>query len=225
MPVDYSVFADFQPELTQAPLNFSLAPTELASLLASRICHDLISPVGAVNNAMELYEEGLGDDEALQLAQMSAANASARLQFARLAYGTAGSAGDSVGANSAEKLARDYLGKDRLSMDWQAEMPHLPKEAAKFLLNLIILAAAAIPRGGKIEVLLAGKENRPRFYLRAQGAVCRLPADFAALYRGEMTKEGVSAHNIQFYWLLALSAQAEMPLEIAPKADGLYFAA
>jgi len=224
MALDYSVFSGLKPALARAPLGFALAPAELASLLASRICHDLISPIGAINNAMELYEEGLGDDEALQLISMSAANASARLQFGRLAYGTAGSAGDSISAAAAEKLARDYLDSDKIRLSWQAEIPHLPKNAAKFLLNLIALAAASVPRGGELNALLAQDEyGQPRLAVSAEGALCRLPPPFAALYQGEMAKAEVSAHNIQFYWLLALSDETGLPLAISENAGRLYF--
>lgn len=219
MPVDYSAFSAFEPTLTQARLDFSLSALELASLLASRLCHDLISPVGAINNAMELYEEGLGDEEALGLIRMSAANASARLQFARLAYGTAGSAGDSLSLAEAEKLARNYLGNDKTDLRWQANMLYLPKDKAKFLLNMVVLAAAAIPRGGQISVLIEEKYGKPRFLLHVEGAILRLPAAFAEIYEGRIEKQAVSAHNIQFYWIILLSAQNAMPLAIAQR-DG-----
>jgi len=224
MHLDDSVFSDLTPALARAPLDFTLSPGELASLMASRICHDLISPVGAINNAMELYEEGIGDKEALQLISMSAASASARLQFGRLAYGAAGSAGDSVSAPAAEKLARDYLDTDKIKLSWRANMPYLAKDAAKLLLNLTILAAASIPRGGALNVLTAQDENsRPRLAVQAEGAICRLPAAFTALYSGKMAKDEVSAHNIQFYWALLLSDEYDRPLRISEKEGSLYF--
>jgi len=225
MPVDNSVFTNFQPTITQVPLGFSLSAAELASLMSSRLCHDLISPIGAINNVMELFEEGLGDDETMKLIQMSAANASARLQFARLAFGSAGSAGDTVGLNAAEKLARDYLGGGKVTLTWETELHHLPKEAVKLLLNLVILANAAIPRGGELNVIIAEKRARPHFYLSAEGTICRLPQAFTALYQGAMAKHEISAHNIQFYWTLLLCAETGMPLDIAEMNGKLYFAA
>ncbi|WP_246681433.1 histidine phosphotransferase family protein [Candidatus Tokpelaia sp.] len=225
MPVDYSAFSAFRSNMTQAQPDFSLDPAELASLLASRLCHDLISPVGAINNAMELYEEGLGDEEALSLIRLSAAKASARLQFARLAYGTAGSAGDAVSSLEAEKLARHYLDSDKTELHWQTKMPYLPKDKAKLLLNMLVAAAGSIPRGGKIFVLIEEKQEKPLFLLHVEGSLLRLPAAFAEIYQGLIQKAAISAHNIQFYWLILLSAQTAMPLAIAQQAEFIEFLA
>ena len=72
---------------------FTLSAVDLAALLCSRVCHDIISPVGAINNGLELLDEGGADEDAMKLIRTSARNASARLQFARIAFGAAGSAG------------------------------------------------------------------------------------------------------------------------------------
>lgn len=227
MPVDDSAFSAFRPTLPQAQLDFSLSALELAALLASRLCHDLISPIGAVNNAMELYDEGLGDEDALNLIRLSAANASARLQFARLADGAAGSAGDAIGSAEAEDLVRHYLGDAKTALSWRADIPYLPKDKARFLLNLAALAANSIPRGGKISVIIAAGEqpDRLRFLLRSAGVMLRLPAAFADIYSGRLQKEAISAHNIRFYWLMLLSRQNNMPLQISQQADFIEFLA
>jgi hypothetical protein len=68
---------------------FTLTATDLAALLCSRVCHDVISPVGAINNGLELLDEGGADEDAMHLIRTSARNASARLQFARIAFGAA----------------------------------------------------------------------------------------------------------------------------------------
>jgi len=219
MPVDYSAFSAFQPTLHPAAPGFALAAAELAALLASRLCHDLISPVGAINNAMELYEEGLGDEETLGLIRLSAAKASARLQFARLAYGTAGSAGDAVSSREAENLARHYLDNDKTELIWQTKIPYLPKDKAKLLLNMLAAAAAAIPRGGRIVTLIEEKQGALRFLLHMEGPLLRLPAAFIELYQGLLPQSAVSAHNIQFYWLILLSLEAAMPIAIAQQPD------
>ncbi|RUV56051.1 histidine phosphotransferase, partial [Mesorhizobium sp. M5C.F.Ca.IN.020.29.1.1] len=72
---------------------FTVSAPDLAALLCSRVCHDIISPVGAINNGLELLDEGGADEDAMKLIRQSARNASARLQFARIAFGAAGSAG------------------------------------------------------------------------------------------------------------------------------------
>lgn len=226
MPAHDSAFSDIQPDLKARPLRFALPAAELASLLASRLCHDLISPVGAVNNAMELYEEGLGDKETMNLIKMSAHTASARLQFSRLAYGMAGGSGDAVSAQEAGRLARDYLGQDKAQIaEWNSDIFSMPKETAKLLLNLVLAAAGSIPRGGKISAHITAGESaeKPRFRLRAQGVVMRLPPDFAAIYQGNIEKEAITAHNIQFYWTILLSEQLSMPIQISLQETEITF--
>ncbi len=73
--------------------NLTLAGPDLAALLCSRVCHDVISPVGAINNGLELLDEGRCGCRAMDLIRTSALNASVRLKFARLAFGASGSVG------------------------------------------------------------------------------------------------------------------------------------
>src|SRR3546814_1552613 len=80
----------------------------LAALLCGRFCHEVISPVGAINNGLELLDEGASDADALDLIRTSALNAAVRLKFARLAFGASGSVGASIDTGEAEKAARDY---------------------------------------------------------------------------------------------------------------------
>src|SRR6202140_3547889 len=95
---------------------------ELAALLCSRLCHDLISPVGAIVNGLEVLEDD-NDEEtktfALELIKKSARVASARLQFCRLAFGAAGSAGATIDLGDAETVARGFLEDDKTKLGWQ----------------------------------------------------------------------------------------------------------
>src|SRR6266702_3485781 len=101
----------------------ALEPLELAALLASRVCHDVISPVGAIVNGLEVLEEDKDEgmrEFALDLIRKSAKTASARLQFCRLAFGAAGSAGASIDTGDAEKVARGLFGDERTQMTWDS---------------------------------------------------------------------------------------------------------
>src|SRR5690554_677879 len=98
--------------------NLSLTAPELAALLCSRVCHDIISPVGAINNGLELLEEGGADEDAMNLIRTSARNASARLQFARIAFGAAGSAGMQIDTGDAEAVATAYLKTEKPDLEW-----------------------------------------------------------------------------------------------------------
>src|SRR5450631_4434349 len=138
---------------------FALDPMDLAALLCSRVCHDIISPVGAIINGLEVLDEEKDAEMrgfALDLIKKSAGQASARLQFCRLAFGAAGSAGATIDTGDAEKVARAMLETEKTKLDWTAPRQFLPKNKVKLLLNLCQIASATIPRGGHIEVALIG---------------------------------------------------------------------
>ena len=92
---------------------FTLSAPDLAALLCSRVCHDIISPVGAINNGLELLDEGGADEDAMNLIRQSAKNASARLQFARIAFGAAGSAGMQIDTGDAEAVTTAFLANEK----------------------------------------------------------------------------------------------------------------
>src|SRR5271155_4203529 len=120
-----------------------LEPVDLAALLCSRVCHDVISPVGAIVNGLEVLEdekEGEMREIALELIKKSAASASARLQFCRLAYGAAGSAGASIDTGDAESVTRGLINNERTKLVWNASRQHAPKNKVKLILNLCLIA-------------------------------------------------------------------------------------
>src|SRR6188472_2122171 len=133
---------------------FTLSAPDLAALLCSRVCHDIISPVGAINNGLELLDEGGADADAMQLIRSSARVAAAKLKFARIAFGAAGSAGMVIDTGDAESVAQSYFANEKPELIWLGERALLPKNKVKLLLNLLMVAGAAIPRGGKIVVNL-----------------------------------------------------------------------
>ena len=148
---------------------FSLSASELAALLCSRVCHDIISPVGAINNGLELLDEGGADEDAMQLIRASAVNASARLQYARIAFGAAGSAGMQIDTGDAQNVATAFFRNEKPELEWSGTRALLPKNKVKLLLNLLLIANGAIPRGGKITVNLEDLETAPKFTLTATG--------------------------------------------------------
>ena len=147
----------------------TLSAPDLAALLCSRVCHDIISPVGAINNGLELLDEGGADEDAMKLIRQSARNASARLQFARIAFGAAGSAGMLIDTGDAEAVATAFLKNEKPELVWNGPRALLPKNKVKLLLNLVLVALAAIPRGGRITVTLEDVETEPRFTLASRG--------------------------------------------------------
>ena len=126
---------------------------ELAALISSRICHDVISPVGAIANGREMLAEEQDEamrEQTMALIRRSASQASAKLQFARLAFGAAGSAGAEIDLRDAERVARDFVQGAKHTLTWQGPLATLPKNKVKLLLNLVALGVVALPRGGAV---------------------------------------------------------------------------
>ena len=191
---------------------------DLAALLCSRVCHDLISPVGAIVNGLEVLAED--NDEATkefarEVIAKSAATASAKLQFCRLAFGAAGSAGAQIDVGDAEKIARGFLEDDKTKLAWNLPRLLLAKNRVKLLLNMLLIAAQAIPRGGRLTVDPIGEGEAMGFKVSAAGVNAKVPPGVAPLLAGE-TVEALDAHRIQPFYagLLAracgLSAAAAM---------------
>jgi histidine phosphotransferase ChpT len=130
--------------------------TDLASLVASRLCHDVVGPVGAIQNGLELIGEDEGmRDMAMDLIAKSAAQASAKLQFARIAYGAAGGS-PTLDPGEAGRLVAGLFAGERAALDWQWDGPATEREKVKVAMLLAAFAAAAVPRGGTVTVREAG---------------------------------------------------------------------
>lgn len=191
----------------------AIGDLELAALVSSRICHDVINPVAAIANGLEMLDEeqdaGMRD-AAFDLIRKSAAQASAKLQFARLAFGTAGSAGAEIDLRDAEKVAREFVqvsGKHQLA--WQGPSVTLPKNKAKLLLNLVALGIVALPRGGTIAVEITGTPPDVGLVVRAKGDAARLTDQVKGLLLGG-NGVAVDAHSIQPYYASRVAAAAGM---------------
>ena len=204
---------------------FTLSAPDLAALLCSRVCHDIISPVGAINNGLELLDEGGADEDAMNLIRQSARNASARLQFARIAFGAAGSAGMLIDTGDAEAVASAFLKNEKPEFEWTGTRALLPKNKVKLLLNLILVANASIPRGGRLSVALEDTETQPRFTLTTSGPMLRVPPKFLELHSGTQPEEPIDAHSVQPYYTLLLAREAGMTISIHATAEEIVLTA
>jgi len=176
-----------------------LEALDLAALLCSRMCHDLISPVGAIVNGLEVMEDDNDEQTkvfALGLIKKSAQQASARLQFCRLAFGASGSAGAAIDLGDAENVTRGCFEDDKTKLVWNIPRLLLPKNRVKLLLNLVLLAGQTIPRGGVLTVDPVGEGETMGFRLTAAGLNARIPAALPALVCCESV-EPLDAHAIQ----------------------------
>ena len=187
---------------------------DLAALLCSRVCHDIISPVGAIINGLEVLDEDNSEEMrefAFGLIRRSAKQASAKLQFARLAFGAAGSAGAEIDLGDAEKVATGYMEGEKAKFSWSAPRVLMPKNFVKLLLNLILLANAAVPRGGTI-VVQVESASPARFVLRSSGQSARVPPAFEKVVPGEVTGTPIDAQLVQAYYTGALARACNMTI-------------
>jgi len=128
---------------------------EFAALLCSRLCHDLISPVGAISNGIEILADE--DDEAMRaevvkLLELSAGQTSNRLKFYRLAFGAAGGIGSQVPIRDAKNATMALFDGTPLTLNWNSEIGELDKSAVKLLMNMTLVASEALIRGGELMV-------------------------------------------------------------------------
>ncbi|RFB78300.1 histidine phosphotransferase ChpT [Methylovirgula sp. 4M-Z18] len=195
----------------------TLDSLDLAALLCSKVCHDVINPVGAISIGLEMLDDNPDEETrtaALELVAKSAKSASAKLEYHRLAFGAAGSAGAAIDTGTAEAVARGLFADDKTSLVWLAERVLMPKNKVKLLLNLCLIAASAIPRGGEIQVAITGPAETPVFGVRSKGIYCRLAQTIPALVAGEPETGSVDAHGIQAFYTGLVARACAMAVKI-----------
>jgi histidine phosphotransferase ChpT len=188
----------------------ALDALDLAALLCSRVCHDLISPTGAIVNGLEVFDEAKDEETkvfALNLIKKSARGASARLQFCRLAFGAAGSAGAQIDLGDAENVVRGFIEDEKVKVTWNLPRLLLAKNRVKLLLNMLIVAGQSIPRGGTLTVDPVGEGETLSFRITAAGLNARISPVVPTLLQGDTPADPVDAHTIQPHYtgLLARS--------------------
>ena len=198
---------------------------ELAALISSKICHDVIGPISAINNGLEIFDEeedAQSKNYALDVIRNVTETASARLQFARFAFGASGSAGAQIDLGNAESLCRGFIGESKDKSGRQKPSKHkllwrgipgaMAKDKVKLLLNLIAQAPTAIPRGGDIEVSITGTLEMPSFVVRCRGVGARPPQYLGDFVNGPMPP--IDAMSIQAYYTLRLATSSRMRLAV-----------
>lgn len=212
---------------------------KVVQLLCSRLCHDLIGPSGAVHNGMELFGEmGVEEGgEALKMVSASVAQLSARLGFFRVAFGLGGLSGRQSALSEARQLVGAYLEGGRVSLDWPAqgvdELARQPSSPAiKLLLNMILVAIDALPRGGSLGVSLApmnDDQGNPAIGMavNAIGQGARLKDELMkALYPTDAgaTMADLNAHNVHGYFCHQLANEMMSELEVSTAENEVRFA-
>jgi histidine phosphotransferase ChpT len=211
-----------------APVAAKVESLDLAALLCSRVCHDLISPVGAIVNGLEVMEDD-NDQEtkafAMDLIKKSVKQASAKLQFCRLAFGAAGSAGAQIDLGDAEKVGRGFLEDDKTSITWNLPRLLMAKNRVKLLLNMLLIAGQSIPRGGKLIVDPVGEGETMGFRISATGSYAKVPQAVPELLAGGSHNGSVDAHAVQPYYTGLLAKDCGLTVMAASEGEMIVVAA
>lgn len=194
---------------------------EFASLLCSRLCHDLLSPVGALNNGIELLADE-NDPEmrarCLELLAESARASANKLKFFRLAFGAAGGFADNVDTREAKAAIEGLFGTDgRIQLGWMVSEPAMAKGAIKILLNLSLIAGDTLVRGGRLDVGVEGNE----IVVRAEGPRLVLDSELRDALLGKLGEDGVTPRAAAAWLVHSLSTDIGGQIQISEPDDGV----
>ena len=198
----------------------AISPEELAARLASKLCHDFISPAGAIVSGLDLLDDPSAKDmrdDAMELINASARKLVDHLAFARVAFGAA--AGVAMfDCAELQRLTQGVYAHVRADLDWAVGAPMLPKAPAQTLVNLAQLAAGALPLGGTARLEVAQDGEGYVITADAKGPKARLHAEVAGGLAGEPLGDGLAGRWVQAYYVHALAVAAGGRLEAS--ADG-----
>lgn len=204
-------------QMPDDPLDAAPVPgLQLAALLAARMCHDFISPAGAIVSGMDLLDDPTAQDmrdEALNLIGASAKKLVALLAFDRVAFGGS-SAAESFDARELERLTRDVFAHGRSSLEWAVEPASLDKPAARVVMNLAQIGAGALPIGG-VATVSAVADDMLLAEVHATGTRARLRPEVIDGLNGAPLGEGLAGHWVQAYFLRSVIDAAGGTLKIA----------
>jgi len=201
---------------------------EFAAFLVSRVCHDLVGPLGAVVNGLEVMEDERDAGmraEAMKLVTSSANQALARLQFLRIAFGAAGSAGAELDIGEVGRLVGGLLEGGKVQLHWQSTPVNWPKNWAKLLMNAAFLGADCLPRGGQLHVVAGSNLAHPSFRIVATSPYARALEEVERAVRGETADAHLDARGIQPYLTHKLARQLNAGLTLQAREGVVEIAA
>jgi histidine phosphotransferase ChpT len=205
------------------PIQRAMNAVDLASLLCSRLCHDLMSPVGALNNGIELLADETDPDmreRCLELLSESARASANKLKFFRLAFGAGGGFGEAIDTSEAEAALRGVFGPERrIELGWMVSGGKLPKGAVKLLLNLALLAGDALVRGGRLDVGAEDNDGSLELVIRGEGPRILLDPSLRETL-GKGSSGGTVEPRAAGAWLAhSLAAEAGGTIQLSDPAE------
>jgi len=202
----------------------AISPVDFASLLCSRLCHDLLSPVGALNNGLELLADETDPEmraRCMDLLSESARVSANKLKFYRLAFGAAGGFGERVDAREAQVAIQGLLGDNkRLTLDWAMEQSELTKSAIKVLLNLSMIAGDALVRGGRLTIRAEDDDGLTEIVLHAEGPRVVLDPELRATLVDGASDDAITPRAAAAYLIHAIAAEAGGSVVVSEGEDG-----
>jgi histidine phosphotransferase ChpT len=201
----------------------TISPVDFASLLCSRLCHDLLSPVGALNNGLELLADEHDPEmrqRCLELLAESAKASANKLKFFRLAFGAAGGFGETIDTREARAAIEGlFAANQRLELGWLIEDPTLPKGGIKVLLNLALLAGDALIRGGKLDIGAEYHDGQVEIVVRAEGPRIILDAELRQALLGETGDNVVTPRAAAAYLVHALVTEGDGSVQVSDAGE------
>jgi histidine phosphotransferase ChpT len=172
--------------------------TKLTALVASRICHDMVEPMSAIIQGLEMIKsaEGKTDPDALSLLDSGVAKAWAKLEFFRFAMAGATAEGESE-LEEGRAVAVKLYGALKPELVWSAPSVAMPRPAVRVIVNLLLIANECLPRGGKVEITAEKRGEGGEVIVTAKGPRAKLKETTAAALRGEAAEDTLSGHTIQ----------------------------
>ena len=203
----------------------TISAADFASLLCSRLCHDLLSPVGALNNGLELLADEHDPEmraRCLELLSDSAKASANKLKFFRLAFGAAGGFGESVDSREARAAIEGLFGEGHKGkLGWMVEEATLPKLAIKVLLNLALIAGDALVRGGQLDVGAESNDGQVEIVVRADGPRIVLDAEMRAALTGTQGEAVITPRAAAAYLVQALVAEGGGIVQVSDPEDSV----
>jgi len=200
----------------------NLLATDLASLISSRICHDLISPIGALNTAIEVLDDTESKEmheDALKLIKLAASEASAKLSYLRIALGTNSTSKGVMNLDKLKLITENMFNTEKFSFNWDVSEIKLEKSIARILLNILMLAIQSIPRGGKVTIKIEEKYDKLKLVTSANGIKSRLDKQTEDAFKGIIPSEEIDGRVIQSFFTGVLIDDLNGRIE-AFKTDG-----
>lgn len=194
---------------------------DFASLLCSRLCHDLLNPVGALNNGIELLQDETDADmreQCLALLADSARTSANKLKFYRLAFGSAGGFDDLLPTHEIKAAVEGmFVGSGKVTVEWMIAEERLDKLAAKILLNLALIGGEALPRGGVLTVGLEAQGGAVDIAVRCEGARLTLSDDIRGALLGELAESEIGSRTAAAAMIRQLVAERGGQIMLSPQ--------